>query len=145
VVAARDATVDGFGDVHADGDLAVVEFTGYSLDDAQNDGLEAVAFRIVVEDGGFVVNFGAAERRRSHAGINGCQMVMQGVEVLEEGRGGGAKALEYPIVAGLDAKFVKESAEEFQNCRDIDPCKAKGFFSNFAQITQFSQNSEEII
>ena len=79
-----------------------------------------------MQDGGLVVDFGAAERRRSHPGVNGGQMVMEGIEVFQKGGRCGAQHLQDAVVAGLEAKLVEKAAEELQHCSDIDTCRATG-------------------
>ena len=65
-----------FGDFHFDGNLAFVEFCGHSFDDSQDNGLEAIAFGVIVENGGGGVESGAAERGGPHAGVDEGEVIV---------------------------------------------------------------------
>lgn len=63
------------------------------FDDTNYDVLQAFSFRIVVQYEGAIDTFGAAERGRLHARIDGCQVIVQGVQILQEILSTGAQHL----------------------------------------------------
>lgn len=56
-----------------------------------------------------------AERGRSHARVQGAQVIMQRVQVLEEVTWGGAQHLEDLVVARVLAELEERFAEELQD------------------------------
>lgn len=75
--------VKALGFVLQDGDLdlGVVQFLGHLLDDADDDVLEARTVRVVVQHQ-LAVLLRAPERGRPHAGVQGAQVVVQRVQIL---------------------------------------------------------------
>src|SRR5699024_1475353 len=85
------------------------------FNDPDDDVLETASLRVVVQYEGAVQAFGAAERWRLHSRVDGRQVVVQCVQVLQKVLRGGAQHLQDRVVAGVLAKIKKRSAEHFEN------------------------------
>lgn len=62
-----------------------MDLLGHGLDDADDDVLQPLPLGVVVQDEAVsLLGVRAAERRSAHAGVDGSQVVMESIEVLEQ-------------------------------------------------------------
>ena len=104
------------GPDHVNVDGGVVQLAGHRLHDADHDVLQPRPLRVVVQDGGPVrLPHRASEGGSAHARVDAGQVVVQGVEVLQEVGGGGAQHLQDLVVARLLAVVEEHLAEQLQH------------------------------
>lgn len=62
-----------------------MDLLGYGLDDADDDVLQSLSLRVIVQDEAVsLLRICAAEWRRTHARVDGTQVVMESIQVLEQ-------------------------------------------------------------
>lgn len=62
-----------------------MDLLGHGLDDADDDVLQSLSLRVIVQDEAVpFLGIGAAEGWSTHAGVDGTQVVVKSIQVLEQ-------------------------------------------------------------
>ena len=102
---------------HSALNFGFVETRGNSFHQANHDEFKARSIGVVMENEVADRVLRAAKRGRSHARIDCAQVIVQRVQVLQEVFGGWAEDGQDLVVAGLDAEFEEELAEQLEDGR----------------------------
>lgn len=110
-----------------------MEFRGDCFDDTYHDVLQAGPFGVVVQYE-LAVRFRTPERGRSHSRVQRAQVVVQGVQVLEEIPRRRTEHLENLVVAGVLAELEERLAEQLEDVAGGNVCRGIPWIKNCYQI-----------